>query len=107
MAHSAMTWQVSFDHLEKTVLSRSSKVFDEGFSKWLDKYDDEKRKKFVKEVFKIFYENDIKNLNEIKLKKDLIFGMVKTSKRLDPIVKEMAIDLIKVISKTNLEYPWF
>lgn len=107
MAHSALTWQVSFDHLEKANLSRSSKVFDEGFSKWLDKYDDEKRKVFVKEVFKIFYNNDIKDLNEISLKKDLIFGMINTSKTLDPIVKEMAIDLIKVITKTNLEYPWF
>ena len=107
MAHSAVTWQVSFDHLEKANLSRSSKVFDEGFSKWLDKYDDEKRKVFVKEVFKIFYNNNIRDLNELSLKKDLIFGMIRTSKTLDPLVKEMALDLIKVITKTNLEYPWF
>ena len=107
LAHSALTWQVSYDHLEKANLSRSSKVFDEGFSKWLDKYDDEKRKLFVKEVFKIFYNNNLKDLNELSLKKDLIFGMIKTSKTLNPIVKEMALDLIKVITKTNLEYPWF
>ena len=107
LAHDPLSWQVSYDHFEKEKLSRSSKVFDEGFSKWLDKYDDERRKLFVKEVFKIFYENNLKTVNEIGLNKDLIFSMIKTSKNLDPIVKEMGLDLIKVITKTNLEYPWF
>ena len=106
-SHSGLTWQVSYDHLEKEHLSRFSKVFDDGFSKWLDKYDDEKRKMFVEEVFKLFYENDIKSIEEIKLNKEFLITLFNTSKTLDESVKEMAKDLIKVIAKTNLEYPLF
>ncbi len=107
LAHDLATWQVSFDHLEKDHLSRSSKVFDEGFTKWLDKYDDEKRKIFVKEIFKIIKENGIKDLMEINLKKELILNIVKQSKEINPMVKEMTIELFKVIGKTNFEYPLF
>ena len=107
MAHDALTWQVSYDHFEKDHLSRSSKVFDEGFSKWLDKYDDEKRKLFVKEIFKVIKDNGIKDLMEINLKKELILNIVKQSKEINPLVKEMTIELFKVIGKTNFEYPLF
>ena len=44
---------------------------------------------------------------DIKLKKELIVSVVKSSKEIDPIVKEMAMDLLKIISKTNFEYPLF
>ncbi len=107
MAHSLTTWQVSFDHLEKDVLSRSSKVFDEGFTRWLDNYDDEKRKLFVTEIFKIMKDNGIKDLMEIQLKKELILNLVKQSKEINQLVKEMTIELFKIIAKTNLEYPLF
>lgn len=107
LAHDLLTWQVSYDHLEKDLLSRSSKVFDEGFTKWLDNYDDEKRKLFVTEVFKIMKENGIKDLMEINLKKELILNIIKQSKEINPLVKEMTIELFKVIGKTNFEYPLF
>ena len=107
LAHDLSTWQVSYDHLEKEHLSRSSKIFDEGFTKWLDNYDDEKRKMFVKEVFKLMKENGIKDLMEINIKKELILNLIKQSKEINPMVKEMAIELFKVIGKTNFEYPLF
>ena len=107
LAHDLTTWQVSYDHLEKDHLSRSSKVFDEGFTRWLDKYDDEKRKLFVKEIFQIMKDNGIKDLMEIKLKKELILNIVKQSKEINPLIKEMTIELFKVIGKTNFEYPLF
>ena len=107
LAHDATTWQVSYDHFEKEKLSRFSKVFDEGFSTWLDKYDDEKRRLFVKNVFKIIKENNIESLTEVRLKKELIENVLKSSKNIDPLVKEMLVDLLKVVNKTNLEYPLF
>jgi len=107
VSHSPNTWQVSYDHLEKTRLTRFSKVFDDGFTKWLDKYDDEKRKLFVREIFNVFYSNDLKTLQDITLKKELLVRLINTSKTIDPLVKEMAKDLLKVIGKTNLEYPLF
>ena len=107
VSHSPNTWQVSYDHLEKAKLTRFSKVFDDGFTKWLDKYDDEKRKIFVREIFNIFYSNNLKTLKDITLKKELLVRLINTSKTIDPLVKEMAKDLLKVIGKTNLEYPLF
>ena len=107
VSHSPNTWQVSYDHFEKANLTRFSKVFDDGFTKWLDKYDDEKRKIFVREIFNIFYSNDLKTLQDITLKKELLVRLINTSKTIDPLVKEMAKDLLKVIGKTNLEYPLF
>ena len=106
-SHSALSWQVSYDHFEKAKLTRFSKVFDDGFSKWLDKYDDEKRKVFVREIFNIFYSNNLKTLLDIKLQKDLLISLINKSKEIDPEVKEMAMDLLKVVAKTNLEYPLF
>ena len=103
--HTGLSWQVSYDHFEKEHLSRFSKVFDDGFSRWLDKYNDKQREMFVKEVFKLFYENNIKSLEEVKINKELIVTLFNTSKTLDESVKEMAKELIKVIGKTNLEYP--
>ena len=107
MAHSGLTWQVSYDHFEIAKLSRFSKVFQEGFSKWLDNYDDEKRKKFVKSVFDVLYKNNINSLTEIKLKKDIIKGLLSSSKELDPVVKQMSKELFIIINKTNIDYPWF
>lgn len=107
LAHDLATWQVSYDHLEKDTLSRSSKVFDDGFSKWLDRYDDEKRKMFVKEIFDVMRRNNIKDLVEINLKKELILNIVRQSKEINPMVKEMTIELFKIIGKTNFDYPLF
>lgn len=107
LAHDLFTWQVSYDHLEKDKLSRSSRVFDDGFTRWLDRYDDEKRKIFVKEFFRIVKENNIKDLMEIKLKKELLLNIIKQSKEINPMVKEMTIELFKIIGKTNFEYPLF
>lgn len=107
LAHDALTWQVSYDHLEQAKLSRFSKVFDEGFSKWLDKYDDEARKTFVKGIFDVFRENGIVDLMDVTIKKELITNIMKSSKEIDPLVKEMTLELIKIINKTNFEYPIF
>ena len=107
MAHDAFSWSVSYDHFEKGKLSRFSKVFDRGISSWLDKYDDEKRRLFVENIFKIMEDNNIKSLKEFKLKKEFIENIVKSSKEINPMVKDMTLDLLKVINKTNLEYPIF
>ena len=107
MAHSGLSWQVSYDHFEMDKLSRFSKVFKEGFEKWLDNYDDEQRKLFVTSIFDLLYKNNIRDIKEIKSKKEFIKNIIKSSKELHPNVKQMTLDLIKIINKTNLEYPWF
>ena len=105
MAHDATTWVVEDNHFKRDNLSRFSNVFNDGFSKWLDKYDYSKREIFVKEITKILKENNIESLLQIKEKKTLLIKLIKSTKDIDPFVKNMIFDLIKLINKTNFEYP--
>ena len=52
-------------------------------------------------------ENKIETLLDFSNNYMLIFNVLKSSKKLDIVVKNMAKDLIKVITQTNLEYPLF
>ena len=107
MAHDAMSWQVEYDHFKRDTLSKFSEVLDRGVIKWLDKYDDVKREKFVDSVFAILEENNITSLLQLKKEINLIFKVIKSSTTIDPMVKEMLKDLFKVLSETNKEYLWF
>ena len=107
LAHDAITWQVDNDHFKREKLSRFSEVIDEGVITWLDKYDDKQIEKFVNSIFKVLEDNGIVSLIQLKQELKLIFKLIKSSKDIDPIVKEMTIDLFKIINKTNKEYPWF
>ncbi len=105
VSHYPSTWQINYNTFERTHLSRFSKVYNEGFSKWLDNYNDEQKKLFVESVFEILEQNNIKTLLQFRKNYKLIFNLIKSTKNINPVVKEMAKDLLKVISKTNLEYP--
>lgn len=107
ISHAPSTWQINYNTFERAKLSRFSKVFDEGFSKWLAKYNNEERELFTKGFFDILRENKIETLLQFRDNYNLVTKVVKTSKNIDPKVKDMALDLVKVISKTNLEYPLF
>ena len=107
ISHAPSTWQINYNTFERTKLSRFSKVFNEGFSKWLEKYTDEEKEMFVKAVFDILRENKIETLMQFKDNYKLVSKVLKTSKTVDPKVKDMLKELVKVISKTNLEYPLF
>ena len=107
ISHDTSTWQIDRDKFSRTNLTRFSKVFDDGFSRWLDKYNDDERELFVKEVFDVMRENKIETLLDFSNNYMLIFNVLKSSKKLDIVVKNMAKDLIKVITQTNLEYPLF
>lgn len=107
LSHDARTWQVDFNSFTRTKLSRFSNVFDEGFSKWLDNYDEEERRLFVESIFDVLRDNNIDTLMQFKDNYRLIISVLKTSKKIDPKVKDMTRDLVRVINKTNLEYPLF
>ena len=107
ISHAPSTWQINYNTFERAKLSRFSKVFDEGFSKWLSKYSDEERELFTKGFFDILRENKIDTLLQFRDNYKLITNVIKTSKNIDPKIKDMTKDLVKVISKTNLEYPLF
>ena len=107
LSHDARTWQIDFNTFKRTDLSRFSNVFDEGFSKWLDSYSDEERELFTENVFNVLKDNNIETLLQFKDNYRLVADVLKRSKDIDPKVKDMTRDLIRVINKTNLEYPLF
>ena len=106
LAHCTSYWKIEDDHFVRDELSPFSKILDEGIIKWLDKYDDEKREKFVNSIFKILEENNVMSLLQLRREIKLIFKVIKSSKDIDPIVLEMLKDLIKIITDTNKEYLW-
>mgnify|MGYP004471295873 CR=1 FL=1 len=53
-AHDMSTWVVRDKAIERAVLSSFSKILDEGMIKFLDKYNDEQRYKFVDALFMVF-----------------------------------------------------
>ena len=106
LAHCTSYWKVEDDHFVRDELSPFSKILDEGIITWLNKYDDEKREKFVNSVFNILEENDVKSLLQLKKEIKLVFKVLKSTKDLDPIVAEMIKDLLKVINDTNKEFLW-
>lgn len=105
LSHYPGSWQINYNTFERAKLSRFSRVFDEGFSKWLNKYDEGERELFVESIFSILADYNINTLLQFKKNYKLIFNVLKSTKGINPVVKEMAKDLLKVISKTNLEYP--
>ena len=106
LAHMASSWEVEFDHFKREKLSKVSEMLDTGIITWLDKYDDEKREKFVNSVFIILEENNIESLIQLKQNINLVFKIIKSSKNMDPIVKEMLNDLIIVFKDLIKENNW-
>ena len=107
VSHDAKTWQIEYSTFKRSELSRFSRVFEDGFSRWLDSYSDEERELFTNNVFDILKENNIETFLQFRDNYKLILGVIKRSKKVDPRVKDMVKDLVKVISQTNLEYPLF
>lgn len=106
LAHCTSYWKIEEDKFKRTELSNSSKILDKGIITWLDKYDDELREKFVNSLFVIFEENNITSLLELKKSLKLVAKLIKASKDIDPIVKEMLKDLMKILIDTNKEVSW-
>ena len=106
LAHCTSYWKIEDDHFVRDKLSPFSEILDKGIITWLDKYDDEKREKFVNSVFKILEDNNVHSLIQLKKEIKLIFKVLKSSRDIDPMVNEMMKDLLKIITDTNKEFFW-
>lgn len=104
LSHAVVTWEVDGDHFKGAKLSTFSKVLDEGMIKWLDNYDDNKRKKFVTSLFDIFRNADIHNLLEIMDNRKLILKLIKESSNIDEETREMIFEFISFMVKYYGEY---
>jgi hypothetical protein len=104
VAHSVMTWEVDGDHFKRSKLSNFSKILDDGVIKWLDKYDDNKRREFVISLFDIFRKARVNNLTQIMENKRLILKLIRESKDMDIDNKNMIRDFIYVIFNYFKDY---
>lgn len=104
LSHSVVTWEVDGDHFKKAELSTVSKVLDEGMIRWLDKYSDKEREKFVVSLFDIFKKADINNLLEIIDNKKLILKLIRESGNIDEETKKMILDFIPFMFRYYGEY---
>lgn len=95
--HDMSTWVVRDCKLERAELSDFSKILDEGMIKWLDKYSDEEREKFVLALFMIFDRAGIDSLTDIVLNKRLILKLVKEAQEIDKTTSDMIKDFVSVM----------
>ena len=80
-----------------------SKLLDEGFNSWLNKYDYDTIECFVNNIGKILDDNNIITVLDFLENKKLIIDVLKSAKNMDPLVKSMTLDLIKVLYTLNKE----
>lgn len=103
ISHSGMSWQVEDDHFKTREVSRFSKLLDEGFNRWLSKYDYDTISRFVSNVGKVLEENNIITVLDFVKNKKLIIDVLKSTRNMDSLVKDMALDLVKVLYTLNIE----
>lgn len=98
-AHDLLTWVVRGNQLERVSLSSFSQIMDEGMIKWLDKYDDETRKKFVDGLFLIFESANVTSIVDVLENKKLILKLIMETKEIDKDTKKMMKDFVYFIFK--------
>ena len=99
LSHNAVCWQIEDNNFKIVNPGKGSINFHLRLSKWLDKYNDIEIKRFVDELFKLFKENNITSLIEIMDNYKLILDILKSANHIDPVVKEMAKDMINILLK--------
>jgi hypothetical protein len=104
-AHSIYYWSVDDDKFEETAeLSNFSKRIDNTITTWLNKYDYETRREFVKDLFDIFDRCGIETLYKIHAKdlKEIMLVIKESSKLSDEsktILKELVSTFISIVKE--------
>ena len=99
LAHAVLTWEVEDKKFKRSTLSTMSKRLDVSILEWLEKHDDEKRKKVITETFKALEDAGIKNLYDIKSVRNAI-KVIKSIRKLDQETKDILYDCLAF----NLSY---
>lgn len=98
LGHDALTWEVEDNHFVSSDLNKDSLVLKNIMIKWLDEYSFEKRMICVSELFKILKSNNIYTLLDLKKKGIMgVIKIIKDSKEIDEVAKEMFKQLLTLI----------
>lgn len=96
MQHDCSSWLVDDKKFKRTELSEFSTKFESGFVNWLNKNDDNAKKKIIDSVFTVLKKAEINDLNEFKKSKfSCIIKIVKETKNLDKETKNMLLSCFK------------
>lgn len=94
-AHDFVTWKINESDFVYTELSYVSKTFSMATLKWLEKYTDLEKEKFIRSLFDVCRRADIDDLLDIKADKiGSILNLVKESKNIDSETSLMIKDFI-------------
>lgn len=100
LAHDFVNWKVDGNAFSLTKLSLLSKGMKDGIIKWLDKYNDTERKRFVESLFQVCSEAEIDNLLDYKADKlSNTIKIIKATKNINQETKDMIIELFKLLVK--------
>ncbi len=96
-AHDMATWVIDDKDIKEVELSSFSKYLDESMIKWLNKYSDEERKRFVDSLFMIFRRASVNSLVEVMNNKKIILKLIFETKGIDSKTKGMLKDFIYML----------
>ena len=107
VSHFAFYWQVDENSLIKDTLNKSSIELHQRIIKWIEKYDDKQKKKFVKEMFDVFKKNQVYTVLDF-MKRPSVFVKIlsdsnKVSKQTSIMFKEFTVMVRKYMFKTFRE----
>ena len=92
-SHSCASWDIDDDKLIESELSIKSKRLERSLISWLDKHNDNERKKLINDIFKMLEDSKIENVTELKSIKRLVSIYFK-SRKLDKETQDLFWDLI-------------
>ena len=107
LSHFAFYWQVSDNDLIKDTLNKSSIELHKSIDEWMEKYNLEEKKIFVKEMFDVFRKNKVYTVNEISKRPTVFIKLIndsnKVSKQTSIMFKEFVVMVRKFLFKTVRE----
>lgn len=100
LQHDATSWIIEDKKFKRTTISSFSKRIEKGLMSWLETIDDQKKEKFVSNLFDIFRKLEINDLNDIKKAKiNSMIKIIRETRNLDKESKEMMIIGFKSLYK--------
>lgn len=80
-SHFAFNWKVEGDNLKADILRKSSQNFYNQMDNWIKKYNNKEKKKFVKEMFDVFRNNNIDSIVDFLERPSAIIKIVNDSSK--------------------------
>lgn len=104
LSHELLSWQVEGQQFQSAELSTFSKILDKSMAEWLNRYNDQQRRRFTEAIFDIFARANIHNLMDIMDHKKLILKLIFESRGVDKTTKKMVREFIWFIFEYTKDY---